>query len=67
MFRVQTGRIQPRSTGKSSVTISAEPDGAAAVSQVRIKGRFIVRADEKLTAFLGAERAVHQFAVSLLS
>ena len=27
----------------------------------------IVRADEVLTAFLEAERAVHQFAVSLLS
>jgi hypothetical protein len=29
--------------------------------------RFIVCADEILTAFLEAERAVHQFAVSLLS
>jgi hypothetical protein len=29
--------------------------------------RFIVHADEKLTAFLEAERAIHQFAVSLLS
>ena len=29
--------------------------------------RFIVRADEILTAFLEAERAIHQFAVSLLS
>jgi hypothetical protein len=29
--------------------------------------RFIVRADEMLTAFLEAERAIHQFAVSLLS
>jgi hypothetical protein len=29
--------------------------------------RFVVRADEKLTAFLEAERAIHQFAVSLLS
>jgi hypothetical protein len=29
--------------------------------------RFIVRAEEILTAFLEAERAVHQFAVSLLS
>ena len=28
--------------------------------------RFIVRADEILTAFLEAERAIHQFAVSLL-
>jgi len=28
---------------------------------------FIVRADEILTAFLEAERAVHQFAVSSLS
>jgi hypothetical protein len=29
--------------------------------------RFIVRANKKLTAFLEAERAIHQFAVSLLS
>jgi len=29
--------------------------------------RFIVRVDEILTAFLEAERAIHQFAVSLLS
>jgi hypothetical protein len=28
---------------------------------------FVVRADELLTAFLEAERAIHQFAVSLLS
>jgi hypothetical protein len=30
-------------------------------------GRFIVRADEKLTAFIELERAIHQFAVSLIS
>jgi hypothetical protein len=29
--------------------------------------RFIVSADEKLTAFVEMERAIHQFAVSLLS
>jgi hypothetical protein len=29
--------------------------------------RFIVRADEKLTAFFELEQAIHQFAVSLLS
>jgi hypothetical protein len=29
--------------------------------------RFIVRAEEILTAFLEAERGIHQFAVSLLS
>ena len=28
--------------------------------------RFIVRADEKLTAFLELERAIHEFAVSLI-
>jgi hypothetical protein len=30
-------------------------------------GRFIVRADERLTAFLELERAIHQFAVSLVA
>jgi hypothetical protein len=29
--------------------------------------RFVVRAEEILTAFLETERAIHQFAVSLLS
>jgi hypothetical protein len=29
--------------------------------------RFIVHADEKLTAFLELERAIHQFAVHLIS
>jgi hypothetical protein len=29
--------------------------------------RFIVRADEMLTAFVELERAIHQFTVSLLS
>jgi len=29
--------------------------------------RFIVRADEKLSAFVELERAIHQFAVSLVS
>ena len=29
--------------------------------------RFVVRADEKLTAILELERAIHEFAVSLLS
>jgi hypothetical protein len=30
-------------------------------------GRFIVRADEKLTALTELERAIHEFAVSLVS
>ena len=29
--------------------------------------RFIVRADDKLTAFLELERAIHEFAVDLIS
>jgi hypothetical protein len=29
--------------------------------------RFIVRVDEKLTAFVELERAIHEFAVSLIS
>ena len=29
--------------------------------------RFIVRADEKLTAFVEWQRAIHEFAVSLMS
>jgi hypothetical protein len=29
--------------------------------------RFVVRADEKLTAFLELERAIHEFAVNAIS
>jgi hypothetical protein len=29
--------------------------------------RFVVRADEKLTAFLELQRTIHEFAVSLIS
>jgi hypothetical protein len=29
--------------------------------------RFVARADEKLTAFLELERAIHEFAVDLIS
>jgi hypothetical protein len=29
--------------------------------------RFVVRADEKLTAFFELERAIHEFAVSLIA
>jgi hypothetical protein len=29
--------------------------------------RFVVRAEEKLTAFVELQRAIHQFAVSLIS
>jgi len=45
------------SEGRAIVVVDAHRDGK----------RFVVRADEKLTAFLEAERAIHQFAVSLLS
>jgi hypothetical protein len=33
----------------------------------RDRKRFIIRADEKLTAFVELERAIHEFAVSLIS
>jgi len=36
--------------------LNAHPDGK----------RFIVRADEVLTAFLELQRAIHQFAVNLI-
>jgi hypothetical protein len=43
--------------GRTIWTVDAHRDGK----------RFIVGAEEILTAFLEAERAIHQFAVSLLS
>jgi len=45
------------SAGRTIWIVDAHRDGK----------RFVVRADEILTAFLEAERAIHQFAVSLLS
>jgi hypothetical protein len=45
------------SNGRTIWIVDAHRDGK----------RFVVRADEILTAFLEAERAIHQFAVSLLS
>jgi hypothetical protein len=66
---------------ESPLTISAKPDGAMATFQCsNRKGRtiwivdahgygkrFVVRADEKLTAFVELERAIHEFAVSLIA
>jgi hypothetical protein len=52
------GRLGPLiARGKTIWIADAHRDGK----------RFVVRADEILTAFLETERAIHQFAVSLLS
>ena len=71
-----------RSTGKLSLTISRKLLGVGAGSQpLDAQGRtiwivdancgdgkhFIVRADEKLTAFLELERAIYEFAVDTIS
>jgi hypothetical protein len=39
------------------------------VSALELEGRkrFIVRADKKLTAFIEVQRAIHEFAVSLIA
>jgi hypothetical protein len=66
---------------ESSLTISAKPVGVGAAYQPLIQRgeqsglrthrddnqRFVVHADEKLTAFLEIQRAIHQFAVDLIS
>jgi hypothetical protein len=70
------------STGKSSLTISAKPDGVggACVSAIDSNGRtiwiadahrcngkrFVVRADEKLTAFLELESAIPERCIDLV-
>jgi hypothetical protein len=36
-------------------------------TRIATEKRFVVRADEILTAFLEAERAIHEFAVDLIS
>jgi hypothetical protein len=45
------------------------PTGERSGLQTRIANgkRFVVHADEKLTAFVELERAIHAFAVSLIS
>ena len=59
---------------RQSVAISSDPVKRAGRETIWIANahrddgkRFVVRADEKLTAFLELERAIHHFAVSLLS
>jgi len=42
--------------GRTTWIVDAQRDGK----------RFIVRADEKLTAFMELQRAIHEFAVSLI-
>jgi hypothetical protein len=44
-------------TGRTIWTVDAHRDGK----------RFVVRADEKLTAFVELQRAIHEFAVGLVS
>jgi len=67
--RIWFGVPQPTEWQRIGNQISAATVSARAefVSVHRGGKRFIVRADEILTAFLEAERAIHQFAVSLLS
>jgi hypothetical protein len=45
------------SEGRAIVVVDAYRDGK----------RFIVRADEKLTAFVELERAIYEFALDLIS
>ena len=71
---IVNAQIVACNSGKLSLTISVKPVGLQAVSQVRIRngrqfwvvaaeredaGRFIVRADENLTAFLELEAAIY--------
>jgi hypothetical protein len=74
-------RAKFKSIGKSSLTISTMPVGAGlGVSALDLEGRtiwivdahgygkrFIVRADEILSAFVELQRAIHQFGVSLVA
>ena len=71
-----------RNAWKSSLTISVKPVGVGAcVSAIDSNGRtiwiadahrddekrFVVHADEKLTAFLELETAIHEFTVDAMS
>ena len=80
---MQSVKSHPRKgAGKSSLIISRKPDGAGAACQLWIvkvetiwvadahrddKRRFVVRVEEILTAFVELERAIHEFAVDLIS
>jgi len=68
-----------QSVDKKTLTICIKPDSVCLVSALDRGGRtiwivdahgygkrFIVRADEKLTAFVELQRAIHEFAVSLM-
>ena len=41
--------------------------GRVSALELERRKRFIVRADKKLTAFIEAQRAIHEFAVSLIA
>jgi hypothetical protein len=57
-----------RSGEQTSFTRSASKLSRLFVADAHRDGkRFIVRADEKLTAFVELERAIYEFAVSLVS
>ena len=65
------GIVIPETTERSTSEIRSTPRlslrGRTVVS-VRFDGkRFVVRADEKLTAFGELEAAIHEFAMDLLS
>jgi hypothetical protein len=70
---IECVRVIARSFGKAGWSlgwVSAADSRGQTIWIVDAHGygkRFIVRAEEILTAFLEAERAIHQFAVSLLS
>ncbi len=67
-FRLAADNL--RKTGWSWGCVSVVGANGRTIWTVHAHGhgkRFIVRADEIQTAFLEAERAIHQFAVSLLS
>jgi hypothetical protein len=58
-------------SGKSSLTTGRKPVGVwAALLPLILRGdgkRYVVRVDEKLTAFVELERAIYEFALNAMS
>ena len=57
--------LRPHHGRNPSAHPAIKNDSGAMLSGV--ESRFIVRADEMLTAFVELQRAIHEFAVSLIS
>jgi hypothetical protein len=62
-MRAPTEETSPRQAPKSKES-SQKP---RSLTRIAAEKRFVVHADEKLTAFVELQRAIHEFAVGFIS